>query len=132
MKHWIFIANDNEWDWITDQKVGEIETWPAYGDGVKRRKRYFLKVREGDKVIGYSSGKLKSFVSIGVIEKSLSQDPNKKEIAIRKIYDLENPVSIDRVRQITPFDNKLIDVKLNTTVIPLTVDEYDLLMSILH
>ncbi len=31
MKHWIFIANDNDWDWRTNQKVGEIENWPAYG-----------------------------------------------------------------------------------------------------
>jgi|GEM_PF-852023 len=130
MKHWIFIANDDEWDWKTDQKIGEVETWSAYGE--KIRKKYFSEVQEGDNVIGYSSGKSKSFVSIGVIEKSLSQDPNKKEIAIRKISDLQNPVSIDRVRQIKPFDNKLSNAKLNTTAIPLTDDEYNLLMSILH
>ena len=75
MKYWIFVANDDEWDWKTNQKIGEVEPWSAYGDGKRRRKKYFLKVQEGDKVIGYSSGKSKSFVSIGVIEKSLSQDP---------------------------------------------------------
>ena len=135
MKHWIFIANDNEWDWKTGQKVGGTETWNAYGDvgkKLKKRRQYFLKVQEGDKVIGYSSGKLKSFVSTGVIEQSLSQDPNKEKIAIRKTSDLPNPVSIDKVRQIKPFDNKLIDIKLNRTVIPLSVDEYNLLMSIFH
>lgn len=130
MKYWIFIANDNKWDWTTNQKVGEVEIWSAYGE--KIRKKYFSEVQKGDKVIGYSSGKSKSFVSTGVIEKSLSQDPNKREIEIRKISDLQSPVSIDRVRQIKPFDNKLTDIKLNTTVIPLTADEYNLLMSIFH
>ncbi|HOJ65547.1 MAG: EVE domain-containing protein [Paludibacteraceae bacterium] len=99
----------------------------------KRLKRNFSKLQVGDKVIGYFSGKSKSFVSIGVIEKSLSQDPNKKEIAIRKICDLQSPMSLGRVRQIKPFDNKLSNNgKLNTTVIPLTLDEYNLLMSIIH
>jgi 5-methylcytosine-specific restriction protein A len=40
-------------------------------------------------------------------------------------------VNINRVRQIKPFDEKFNDnVKLRKTVIPLTVDEYNLLMSI--
>ena len=128
MRYWIFIANDNEWDWRTNQKVGEIEEWEAVGKK-GNHKKYFSELQQGDKVIGYSSGKSKSFVSIGVIEKSLSQDLNQQVIAIRKISDLQNPVSIERIRQIKPFDNKLIGAKLNTTVIPLTIDEYALLMS---
>jgi hypothetical protein len=82
MKHWIFIANDKDWDWRTDQKVGEIANWPA--DGKKIPQKISSEIQDGDIVIGYSSGKAKSFVSIGVIEKSLSQYLNKKKLKLKK------------------------------------------------
>jgi 5-methylcytosine-specific restriction enzyme A len=132
MKHWIFIANDNQWDWRTCQEVGVDDTWPAKGKKIPQK--IYSEIEPGDKVIGYSSGKAASFVSIAeVIDKSPSQDLDEQKITIRKTCDLQTPVNIGRVRQIKPFDSKFDNgLKLRKTVVPLTVDEYNILMSLFY
>jgi hypothetical protein len=130
MRHWIFIANDNHWDWIKNQKVGEVEEWTALSE-LGRLKRYFSAVQVGDKVIGYSSGRTRAFVALGIIESPLITQNERRFIEIRKTEEFIKPLAIEIVRQFPPFDTILQTARLNTTAIPIELDDYNKLLSLI-
>ena len=128
MNYWIFIANQSHWDWLK-QEIGEVEQWTAISkDG--KIKNHFSRVQKGDKVIGYSSGQRKSFVSLGVIETTLTQNDGYNYIEIRKTLDFKTPLSLHKANKIPPFDSLLKGPRLNTTAIPLKFEEFNALISL--
>jgi hypothetical protein len=127
MNHWIFIANDNSktpWDWLKDQKVGEIQQWRSIS-GNGNKKPHFAAVQKGDKIIGYSAGKRKSFVSLGNIEKPLENNI----IEIRKTEDLKQPLNLKIAKNNAQLNKRL--KFLNRTIIPLSFEEYNVLISLI-
>lgn len=129
MKYWWIIANDR-WNWIKDQKIDEIEPWEARTEK-GRIKKYFKQVKFGDKVIGYQSGKSKAVVAIGIIEQVLYENANLgKCIDIRKTKELVIPISIEEIRRIPILDNKFKDIMLNTTILPLDENEYNMILAL--
>ena len=124
MNYWIFIANQNHWDWL-EQKIGDVEPWNA-----KRTngsiKPYFSEIQKGDKIIGYQAGKRsRYFVSLAEIERPLTIKDGKADIEIRKIMDFKKPISLYEARKIPPFEELLKSHRLNTTALPITEDEYN-------
>jgi predicted RNA-binding protein with PUA-like domain len=134
MNYWFFIARPEEFNFINDQGVGEIERWDALTTNIHRPKirAYFRKVRTGDKVIGYNSGEISAVVATAVIERELYKADNGiPSIDLRKTKDLINSIYIDRIRNISPFFNhKFRRVALNTTVIPIEEYEYRMILEL--
>ncbi|MBU3187816.1 EVE domain-containing protein [Clostridium estertheticum] len=113
MNYWWINANPhddkNPWSWTKSLGIGQMEEWNSKNEQGGTRK-YFSKVKVGDLVIGYNSGKQRELVALGKItgERHLNKD-GIQVIDVIKTKDIQFPISIEEVKQNDIFKDKFLN-----------------------
>ncbi|MBU3101585.1 MULTISPECIES: EVE domain-containing protein [Clostridium] len=136
MNYWWINANPhddkNPWSWTKSLGSGQMEEWNSKNEQGGTRK-YFSKVKVGDLVIGYNSGKQRELVALGKItgEMHLNKD-GIQVIDVIKTKDIQFPISIEEVRQNDILKDKFSNgIKVRGTIISLTREQYDELIKMI-
>jgi len=91
-------------------------------------------MKKGDKVLFYHSVSEKSVVGISEVSKESYPDPTDKEqkwiaVEIKAVKKLKNPVTLEQVKANGALNNIALVRQSRLSVLPLTKDEYEEILS---
>ena len=127
--YWWLNANPKLWD-LSQWKVGETQEYTLYNDDGHKRRIFknFLDAKLDDIVFCYETNPVKKLVSVAKI----SKPSDGKEIQIKNIEKLENPIEHEELTNINELKNMEALKTPTGSFFKVSQSEYDTLIHFIH
>ena len=129
MQHWLLKSEPYKYSWDNLEK-DQTTFW----DGVRNfQARNNLKaMKKGDYALFYHSNEGKEIVGIAQISKEAYQDPTTEDtnwvvVELAPICKLENPISLETIKNHPKLQNMALVKQSRLSVCPVTTDEFDVI-----
>lgn len=128
MNYWMVKSEPESYSWENFLKKGE-DVW----DGVRnfQARNYLRQMQIGDAVLFYHSGKSKAIVGVAEVSQEEFADPKDQAwiaVKLRAKKPFKNPVTLAEIKA----ENRLSELPIlrqsRLSVLPVTKDEFDLLL----
>ncbi len=130
--HWLVKQEPGSYSWDRFVKDGGT-AWT----GVRNyQARNNLKaMRKGDRVLYYHSGTGKEIVGVAAVTRPAYPDPTANEgdwvsVDLKPVKPLRAPVTLEQIKKTADLEEILLLRNSRLSVMPLTEEEYDLILSI--
>lgn len=132
MQHWLVKSEPDKYAWADLVKDGRT-TW----DGVRnyQARNNMQQMQPGDLVLYYHSVSEKAVVGIAKVEKAAYPDPTSDDdkwvvVDLIPFRDFKDPVTLEQIKQDKRLENIALLRQSRLSVMPLTAEEFDVLLAL--
>lgn len=132
MKHWLVKSEPEKYAWADLVRDGRT-TW----DGVRnfQARNNLQQMQPGDLVLYYHSVSEKAIIGIAKVEKAAYPDPTTDDpkwvvVDLVPFRDFKDPVTLDQIKKDKRLENIALLRQSRLSVMPLTAEEFDVLLAL--